>query len=83
MKNGVIGPAPDNDPLKPSNYRIPYMEIVGQNKILKGTIAVTFFYLFYSEEDTIRYDFYIKDRAEHISNTVSSSEIPLFYNGVY
>ncbi len=83
MKDGIVAPAPDNDPLKPSNYRIPYMEILGQNKILKGTIAVTFFYLFYSEEDTIRYDFYIKDRAEHISNTVSTSNIPLFYNGVY
>ena len=83
MKDGVIAPAPDNDPLKPSNYRIPYMEMLGQNKILKGTIAVTFFYLFYSEQDTIRYDFYLKDRAEHISNTVSTSEIPLFSNGIY
>lgn len=83
MKDGVIGPAPDNDPFKPSGYRIPYMETAGQNKILKGTIAVTFFYLFYSESDTIRYDFFVKDRADHESNTISTSEIPIFYNGVY
>ena len=44
---------PDNDPLKPSAYRIPYMERLGQNKILKGTISVTFLYLFYSP---IRYN---------------------------
>ena len=83
MKNGVMGLAPDNDPLKPSGYRIPYMETVGQNKILKGTISVTFFYLFYSENDTIRYDFFVKDRADNVSNTISTSAIPVFYNGVY
>src|SRR5450759_867353 len=60
---GTMVAAPDNDPLKPSSYRIPYMERQGQNKILKGSISVTFMYLFYSPADTIRYDFYIKDRA--------------------
>ncbi len=83
MKNGVMSLAPDDDPLKPSGYRIPYMERLGQNKILKGNITVTFMYLFYSKKDTIRYDFYIKDRAGHISNTVSTSDIPLYYNGTY
>ena len=72
---GVMVPAPDNDPLKPSAYRIPYMVRLGQNKILKGTISVTFLYLFYSPTDTIRYDFYIKDRALNESNTVSTNEI--------
>ncbi len=76
-------PAPDNDPLKPSDYRIPYLERLGQNKILKGTISVTFLYLFYSPADTIRYDFYLKDRAENLSNTVSTSEIILSENGTY
>src|SRR5512133_289010 len=41
-RNGAMVLAPDNDPLKPSDYRIPYMERLGQNKILKGTIDVTF-----------------------------------------
>lgn len=80
---GVMVPAPDNDPLKPSAYRIPYMERLGQNKILKGTISVTFLYLFYSPSDTIRYDFYIQDRALNESNVVSTSEIVLSVNKTY
>jgi hypothetical protein len=80
---GVMIPAPDNDPLKPSSYRIPYMERLGQNKILKGTISVTFIYLFYSVKDTIRYDFYVKDRSRHESNVDSTSEIVLSVNRIY
>jgi len=82
-EGGVMMPAPDNDPLKPSPYRIPYMERTGQNKILKGTISVTFLYLFYSPADTIRYDFYIKDRALNESNVASTSEIVLSVNNTY
>ncbi|HUV00206.1 MAG TPA: hypothetical protein VMW32_04505 [Bacteroidales bacterium] len=81
--DGVMAPAPDNDPLKPSGYRIPYMERLGQNKILKGYISVTFLYLFYSEDDIIKYNFYIKDRADNVSNTASTSEISLFVNDIY
>jgi len=83
MNDGKISPAPANDPFKPTGFRIPYMERTGQNKILKGDISVIFFYLFYSKEDTIRYDFKIKDRAGNLSNTVSTSVIPVFYPGVY
>jgi len=82
-EGGVMVAAPDNDPLKPSSYRIPYMERLGQNKILKGTISVTFLYLFYSPSDTIRYDFYIKDRALNESNVASTSEIVLSVNKTY
>jgi hypothetical protein len=76
---------PENDPLKPSSYRIPYMERLGQNKILKGTISVTFLYTFYDpkENNIIKYDFKIKDRASNESNTVSTCEIPLSVNGIY
>jgi len=80
---GVMIQAPDNDPLKPSSYRIPYLERLGQNKILKGTVSVTFLYLFYDPADTIRYDFYIKDRAENESNVASTSEIIVAVNGIY
>jgi hypothetical protein len=59
------------------------MERLGQNKILKGTIAVEFSYLFYTEEDTLRYKFYVRDRAGNISNTDSTSVIPVFFPGVY
>jgi hypothetical protein len=82
-EGGVMVAAPDNDPLKPSSYRIPYMERLGQDKILKGTISVTFLYLFYSPSDTIRYDFYIKDRALNESNVASTSEIVLSVNKTY
>lgn len=85
MTGGNMIEASDDDPLKPSDYRIPYMERPGRNKILKGTIAVTFLYLLYSTEDTdtIRYDFYIKDRAQNFSNTESTSEISLSDNNIY
>ena len=82
-QGGVMLPSPDNDPLKPSSYRIPYMERLGQNKILKGTISITFLYLFYTPADTIRYDFYIKDRALNVSNVASTSEIVLSVNKTY
>lgn len=83
MNNGVLELAPDDDPLKPTGFRIPFMTRTGVNKILKGTIEVVFMYLFYTEEDTIRYDFFVRDRAENISNIVMTDTIPIFYNGVY
>lgn len=76
---------PEDDPLNPSDYRIPYMDRTGQNKILKGTITVSFLYLFYDRDDTdtLIYEFYIKDRAKHLSDTASTCEIPLSVNGLY
>jgi hypothetical protein len=82
-EGGIMVQAPDNDPLTPSSYRIPYLERLGQNKILKGTISVTFLYLFYSPADTIRYDFYIKDRAQNESNVASTSEIIFSVDSLY
>lgn len=82
-KGGNIVAAPSNDPLKPSSYRIPFMERLGVNKILKGTISVTFLYLFNSPGDTIKYDFYLKDRAMNESNVASTSEIALSFNDIY
>jgi len=80
---GVMLLAPEDDPLRPLNYRIPYMERTGQNKILKGTIHVTFMYLVYSESDTIKYAFFVRDRKSNESNTESTNEIILFENGTY
>lgn len=82
-KDGAEILAPADDPLKPSNYRIPFMEKTGQNTILRGTISVTFLYLFYSSGDTIRYEFFLKDRAENSSNTASTGKIAVFVNGNY
>lgn len=83
--NGVFTEVPDNDLMKPSNYRIPYMERTGQNKILKGTIAVTFYYEFYNVQDSgiYKYRFYIKDRADNYSDTIWTCEIPLSVDSVY
>ena len=81
--DGIMEEANADDPLYPSSYRIPYMVRLGQNKILRGTISVTFLYLFYSPTDTIKYDFYLRDRAQHDSNVASTSEIVISTNKVY
>lgn len=82
-KGGKMVLAAPNDPLQPSDYRIPYMIRMGQNKILKGTISVTFLYLFYTKADTIKYSFHIKDRAQNVSNEESTGEIVVSVNNVY
>ena len=75
--------APANDPLTPSSYRIPYMVRLGQNKILKGTISITFLYLFYTKTDTISYDFFLMDRDMNSSNIETTAEIIVSENKVY
>jgi hypothetical protein len=83
-KAGVMDSVSGLDPLLPSHaLRIPYMERLGQNKILKGTISVTFIYQFYLPTDTIKYDFYVKDRALNESNVASTSEIVPSVNKTY
>jgi hypothetical protein len=59
------------------------MDRLGQNKILKGTMVITFLYLSYNVNDTIKYEFYVKDRAGNESNTDETSEIVLSVNKVY
>jgi len=81
--DGIMIPATVDDPLYPSGYRIPYMVRLGQNKILRGTISVTFLYTFATPGDTIQYDFYIKDRALHESNVATTSEIIISTNNIY
>ena len=72
------------DPMLPySAYRIPYMEKLGQNKILKGEIIISLLYHSYNQGDTIKYDFYIIDRAGNISNTEETAEIVVGENDVY
>ncbi|MFO7574665.1 MAG: hypothetical protein R6W67_05865 [Bacteroidales bacterium] len=80
---GVMLPAEPLDPLYPSPYRIPHLERLGQNKILKGEITVTILYDFYETGDTIMYDFYVRDRATNESNIESTCEIPVAVNGIY
>jgi len=79
--DGVFELAGPSDPLYPSEYRIPYIDAEGQNKILKGTIDVTLIYLIYDPEDTLYYDFWIKDRGGNESNTATSCIVVLGENG--
>ncbi len=72
--NGNFRKIENSDLPSPLYYRIPYMNPEGQNKTLQGEIKVELEY-FTIEYDTIKYDFYIKDRAGHKSNVESTSEI--------
>ncbi len=81
-ENGVFSEIDESDPNDPADYRIPFMEREGQNKILQGTIEITFLYFFFELSDTIMYDFYVKDRAGNESNIVSSCEIPFSLEGI-
>jgi hypothetical protein len=48
---------------------------VGQNKTVKGEIKLQVYYFVIPPFDTIRYDFYIVDRAGNKSNVASTSDI--------
>jgi len=81
-EDGVFTEADTLDFNNPPDYRIPYMEREGQNKTLQGLIEITFLYFIFDSNDTIRYDFYIKDRAGNESNIESTCEIPFSLDGV-
>jgi hypothetical protein len=55
-------------------YRIPPLDREGQNKTLKGEISVDIEYLTI-DYDTLRYSFYLMDRAFHRSNVDTTNEI--------
>jgi len=60
---------------EPLFYRIPYIEPrEGQNKTLQGNIKIDFEYLTINY-DTIRYEFYMYDRARNKSNTETTTDI--------
>lgn len=79
--NGTFQQVLPTDPLYPSEFRIPFIEAEGQNKILKGTIDVTLVYLLYNTPDTLYYDFWIKDRSGHESNTAKTCIFVFGENG--
>ncbi|MBN2481266.1 MAG: hypothetical protein JXB19_05975 [Bacteroidales bacterium] len=59
-------------------YQIRYnekLDRIGQNKTIKGEISLVIYYFITPPYDTIRYDFYIYDRARHQSNVESTSDI--------
>lgn len=61
---------------KPMDYRIKYIPGVdGQNKTLKGDIWVDMDCRYYTTYKTVKYKFFIIDRALHYSNTDSTWEV--------
>jgi hypothetical protein len=67
----------------PLYFRFPDVSATGQNKTLKGSVLTWFNYYMGADTifnfgDTLRYTFFIYDRALHRSNTETTSEIILF-----
>jgi hypothetical protein len=62
----------------PPFYRVERadaLDRVGQNKTIRGTVTLKIGYYPVPEFDTMRYDFYIIDRAFHKSNIESTPDI--------
>jgi hypothetical protein len=74
MVNGVYREVDTSELLAPPYYRIPPLDREGQNKTLKGEISVDIEY-FTIEYDTLRYSFFIQDRAFNRSNVDTTNEI--------
>ena len=62
----------------PLNYRVPYAVAEGQNKTLKGEIKIDLIYNLPVPYDTIKYIFFLVDRALNHSN-IDSTNIIVFY----
>lgn len=74
-KNGVFQ---IKQPKIPLNFRIPILNSSKKSKSLEGDIVITFLNPYYFPtltSDTIKYEFYLKDRANNESNHEFSSEI--------
>ncbi len=68
----------DSVEAEPLKYIIRYNEKlsrVGQNKTIKGEIKISIQYFIIPVQDTLRYEFYILDRARNKSNTAYTSDI--------
>ncbi len=74
-KNGVFSEKVLPIPL---NFRIPILNTGKKSKSLEGDISITFLKPYYfpsSSIDTIKYQLFIKDRAQNESNRVETTEI--------
>jgi len=68
-------PIEDADTLKYGIRNDEKLTRVGQNKTIKGEIKLQIYYFLTPPYDTIRYDFYIIDRAGNKSNIESTTDI--------
>lgn len=70
-----IAPA---DSCQPFHNHLPYLTPEGQNKVLEGEIKAAFSYLAFPQNpgvDSVKFEIYIKDRANHVSNIAYSPAI--------
>lgn len=75
-KDGLFVESTSSDNVQSTSFRIPYIERTGQNQIIQGTIDIILFYYFFSLDDTVKYEFYLKDRAGNLSNVEETCEVP-------
>lgn len=61
----------------PFNFRTKYIEPAGQNKTLKCTIYINLDFDIPSSWDSLKFDFFMYDRALHKSNVVSTPLVVL------
>ena len=73
--DNVYEPIVDADTLKYGIRNDEKLTRVGQNKTIKGEIKLQIYYFLTPPYDTIRYDFYIIDRAGNKSNIESTTDI--------
>jgi hypothetical protein len=63
-------------------YRIPYKQPIGQNKYLRAEVIVSHTTpQIKIDYDTVRYEIYVQDRADNLSNTITTCDIPIRMNG--
>ena len=79
-KNGI---AIEKKLASPFNYRFPRIESQSRSKALVGSIRIKIPRPYYNPilnvGDSVRYDFFIKDRDLHSSNTASSGAVVVKY----
>ncbi len=66
------------DSCQPFHNHLPYLTPDGQNKVLEGDINAAFSYLAFPKNpgvDSVKFEVYIKDRANHVSNIAYSPSI--------
>ncbi|MCC7051442.1 MAG: hypothetical protein IT239_06675 [Bacteroidia bacterium] len=67
----------------PFNYRFKRIQSPGRNKAIEGEMKIKiqapYYSPFLSVGDTVKYDFYIKDRALHVSNTETTGDVIIKY----
>ncbi len=66
------------------NYRIPYADPIGLNEYYKATVYIDMNFpkdIMEESFDTIKFSFYILDRAFHKSNVQTTPPIPIDFRG--